>query len=235
MADEDDATGVVPTKQGEVFETEAHTEMAGVVDAKSGSIYAWALDDDSDEVPTVPSQWMTSRGITTLAVTVSLIVVAVAGVVAFFMGRGTDRPPVATQAPSPPVIQTAVVAPPPAPSPYSTPLPAPEAPEVRRAREESFLAALNGTPINGPNHISYSMIPGSHGAYMGDPSAWTVGGPVVKYAYEACAVLKKYPSDREQATAIFYEEHGYDTKSASASTKQEMATYMEIADTYLCG
>jgi hypothetical protein len=245
MADEDDATGVVPTEQGEVVETEAHTEMADVVDAKPGSIYAWALDDDPDEVPTVPSQWMTSRRITTLAVTASLIVVAVAGVVAFIMVRGTDRPPVATQAPSPPpvatqapsppVVQTAVVAPPPAPSPSSTPLPAPEAPEVGRAREESFLAALDGTPINGPNHVSYSMIPGSHGAYMGDPSAWTVGGPVVKYAYEACAVLKKHPSDREQATAVFYEEHGYDTKSASASTKQEMATYMQIAATYLCG
>lgn len=141
----------------------------------------------------------------------------------------TDRPSPLLPAPS------SASPPPPAPSPSSTPLPAPEAPEAGRAREQSFLAALDGTPISGPNHVSYSMIPGSHGAYMGDPSAWTVGGPVVKYGYEACAVLKKYPSDREQATATFYEEHGYDTKSASASTKQEMATYMEIAATYLCG
>lgn len=235
MADEDDATGVVPTEQGEVVDTEAHTEMADVVDAEPGSIYAWALDDEPDGIPTVGSRWMTSQRITTLAVAACLVVVALAGVVAFVMVRGTDRHPVATQAPSPPVVQTVVVTPPAAPPPSSTPLPASVAPEVSRAREESFLAALRGTPISGPNHVSYSMIPGSHGAYMGDPSAWTVGGPVVKYAYEACAVLQKYPSDREQATVIFYEEHGYDTKSASASTKQEMATYIEIAATYLCG
>ena len=59
------------------------------------------------------------------------------------------------------------------------------------------MAALNGTPSDGPNHVSYATIPGSHGAYMGDVSAWTVGGPVVKYGYQACAVLNRYPNDFE--------------------------------------
>jgi hypothetical protein len=134
--------------------------------------------------------------------------------------------------PSSPPVVAMIVAPPP-----SVTLPPPSipvvAPEVSRAREESFLAALGGKPLYGPNHVSYASIPGSHGAYMGDPAAWTVGGPVTKHAYEACAVLDRYPNDLERATTTFYQELGA-SMNIDASAKQERVTYMEIVAIYLC-
>src|SRR5258705_7230130 len=59
------------------------TEMAGVAEAETRAAYAWALDyDDFDESPTVPTQRLTPRRITSLALASSLTVIAVAGGVA---------------------------------------------------------------------------------------------------------------------------------------------------------
>jgi hypothetical protein len=90
MGDEEDATGLAPTELGEVVETQAHTEMAGVAGAKTGSIYAWGLDDDPDEIPVGPSQRLTSRRITAVGVATSLVVVT--GVIAFVVNRQHNRP-----------------------------------------------------------------------------------------------------------------------------------------------
>lgn len=245
MGDKNDTTGVAPTALGSVIPTEAHTEMAGLIDAETGLNHAWALDSGSDEIPSGAARRMTPRRITTIAVVASLAAAAFTAFLGFGIvrddgGQATVQSPEATagqtvdvarkQDPPSRVAQPDDAAP-------STGLPRPTdfgTPDVRRAREESLLSALNGTPTNGPNHLSYSMIPGSHGAYMGDSSAWTVGGPVVKYAYRACEVLRKNADDPERATAVFYGEHGYDTQSVDVSTRQEMATYMGIVEMYLC-
>ena len=87
------------------------TEMAGVAEAETQAAYAWALDYDGDEFPTQPTQRLTSRRITVLALAASLILIAVAGVV--MLTVNTNQP--ATQAPSPPVVETTVH--PAAPSP----------------------------------------------------------------------------------------------------------------------
>ena len=58
------------------------TEMAGVAEAETQAAYAWALDYDGDEFPTQPTQRLTPRRITALALATSLVVIAVAGAVA---------------------------------------------------------------------------------------------------------------------------------------------------------
>ena len=66
------------------------TEMAGVAEAETEAAYAWALDyDDVDEFPT---QRLTSRRITALSIAVSLVVIAVAGVVALVVVRDANQP-----------------------------------------------------------------------------------------------------------------------------------------------
>ena len=42
------------------------TEMAGVAEAETEAAYAWALDYDSRRLPTVPTQRLTPRRITSL-------------------------------------------------------------------------------------------------------------------------------------------------------------------------
>ena len=78
----------------------------GSLETETGSIYAWGLDDDGVDEP--PTQRLTSRRITALGVAASLIVIAVAGVVAFVVIRQHSQP----KAPSAPVVAT-VAAPPP--------------------------------------------------------------------------------------------------------------------------
>ena len=207
------------------------TEMAGVAEAETQAAYAWALDYDGDELPTVPTQRLTPRRITSLALASSLVVIAVAGAVAL----GVLHQPEPAPASAPVVIEALAQPAPPPPAPTVTATVTP--PVADHDREESFMAALNG---GGPNRIPYATIPGSHGAYMGDVSAWTVGGPVVKYGYQACAVLNRYPNDLERATIVFYEEElGADPPTLAspgfeAKVEQERLTYMRIAGTYLC-
>ena len=66
--------------------------------------------------------------------------------------------------------------------------------------------------------------------------AWKpVEGPVavLKYAYQACAVLARYPHHYEQATDPFYEEVGM-PMDVDAKTQQERVTYMQIVGFDLC-
>ena len=49
----------------------APTEMAGVAERRRGQ-HAWALDYDGDEFPTQPTQRLTPRRITALALAISL-------------------------------------------------------------------------------------------------------------------------------------------------------------------
>ncbi len=205
------------------------TEMAGAAEAETGSIYAWALDDDADEFST---QRLTSRRITTLALAASLVVIAVAGAVSLFVLHNANRP---ETSPSRTVAETTPTPPPPvtvtAPPPVTVTA---SAPAHDPAREKSFLAALDtAAALSGPNHVSYATIPGSHGAYMGDVSAWMPGGSVLKYAYQACAVLARYPHHYEQATDPFYEEVGM-PMDVDAKTQQERVTYMQIVGFDLC-
>ncbi|MCV7175450.1 hypothetical protein [Mycolicibacterium sphagni] len=98
----------------------ADTELAGIAKADTEAVYAWALDEGEDDLPT---QRLTPRRITALGVTASLVVIALAGAVAFFGVRDTRQhetvdTPAVTVSPSPSV--------PPPPSPVTmtvTPLP----------------------------------------------------------------------------------------------------------------
>ena len=76
------------------------TEMAGVAEAETQAAYAWALDDGDD----LPTQRLTSRRITALSLAASLVVIAVAGVVALVVVRNANHP--VAQAPSPHVVET---------------------------------------------------------------------------------------------------------------------------------
>ena len=70
------------------------TEMAGVAEAETQAAYAWALDYDGvDEFPT---QRLTSRHITALSLATSLIMIAVAGVVALTVARQLEPAPAPT-------------------------------------------------------------------------------------------------------------------------------------------
>jgi serine/threonine protein kinase, bacterial len=69
------------------------TEMAGVAEAETEAAYAWALDDGDD----LPTQRLTSRRITALAMASSLTVIALAGGVALTVVRQPE--PVSASAP----------------------------------------------------------------------------------------------------------------------------------------
>ena len=118
------------------------TELAGVAEAETQAAYAWALDYDGDELPTQPTQRLTSRRITALALAASLILIAVAGAVALGVLHHTNQP--VAQVPSSSVVTPtppeAVTAPPPVTVTASAPV-------LDHAREESFMAALNGTRL----------------------------------------------------------------------------------------
>ncbi len=103
------------------------TEMAGVAEAETEAAYAWALDYDSyDELPTVPTQRLTPRRITSLGLAASLTVIAAAGAVMLFVAHDANRP--IAQAPSPHVETSASPSPlPPPPPPPRPPNPAAEA------------------------------------------------------------------------------------------------------------
>jgi hypothetical protein len=78
------------------------TEMAGIAEADTEMAYAWALDyDDPDEFPT---QRLTPRRITSLAIAASLTVIAVAGAVALTVTHDVNQP--VAQAPSSSVVET---------------------------------------------------------------------------------------------------------------------------------
>jgi hypothetical protein len=83
------------------------TEMAGVAESETEAAYAWALDYDGyHELPTVPTQRLTPRRITSLGIAASLVVIAVAGGVALGVLHHTNQP--VAQAPSPSVVNTVV-------------------------------------------------------------------------------------------------------------------------------
>ena len=106
------ATGGSEVKRNEYAEP---TEMAGIAEADTEMAYAWALDyDDPDEFPT---QRLTPRRITSLAIAASLVTIAVAGAVALTVTHDVNQP--VAQAPSSSVVETVppqhitVTAPPP--------------------------------------------------------------------------------------------------------------------------
>lgn len=91
------------------------TEMAGLAEAETESAYAWGLDYDGVDEPT--ARRLTSRQITALGVAASLIVIAVAGVVAFVVTRQHGSPsaqsaPAASAVAAPPQTVTMTLPPP---------------------------------------------------------------------------------------------------------------------------
>ena len=153
------------------------TEMAGVAEAETEAAYAWALDyDDVDEFPT---QRLTSRRITALSIAVSLVVIAVAGVVALVVVRDANQP--VAQAPSPHVVET--VAP---PAPLS-PTPIPPYPP-NPAGEASFVSDV------------YANIPTAD-----TPGGRPTDNRLVAYGYQACQVMDRYPNPRAAAEPFYAE------------------------------
>lgn len=109
------------------------TELAGAAEAETQSAYAWALDEAED----YPTQRITPRRITSVAIAASLVAIAGAGVIAYVHLRGRPAPapvaapttttttttPVAAPQPSqPPVTVTTVVIQPPPPAPQAAPI-----------------------------------------------------------------------------------------------------------------
>ena len=85
------------------------TEMAGVAEAETQAAYAWALDDGVDDLPT---QRLTPRRVTALALAVSLVLIAVAGAVALWTHRQPGPAHVAAAPPAAaPTVAPAVVLP----------------------------------------------------------------------------------------------------------------------------
>jgi hypothetical protein len=83
------------------------TEMAGVAEAETQAAYAWALDyDDPDEFSTQPIQRLTSRHITALSLAASLVLIAMASVVALVVPSPKPSEPVVA-APSPVTVTAA--------------------------------------------------------------------------------------------------------------------------------
>jgi hypothetical protein len=74
---------LAPARDSHTAMSSELTEMAGVAEAETQAAYAWALDYDGyDESPTVPTHRLTPRRITSLALTLALALIAVAGAVA---------------------------------------------------------------------------------------------------------------------------------------------------------
>ena len=167
------------------------TEMAGVAEAETEAAYAWALDDGVDDLPT---QRLTSRRITALGIAASLVVIAVAGAVAFLVIHNVNHP--VAQARSSPIVETvARPAPPPtvtvtAAAP-SAPVPSP-APSNNAAHEASFVSAVFAT-------IPTFAIPG------GRPS----DAQLIAAGYRACLVMDQDRSKPIAVTAYtFYQQEG---------------------------
>ena len=191
------------------------TEMAGIAEAETQAAYAWALDYDGDEFPTQPTQRLTPRRITTLALAASLTVIAVAGVV--MLTVNTNQP--ATQAPSPPVVETTVHPAAPSPIPPSTSsLPVPNVRGHNAANEDTFVSIV----------------------FANIPTAWIPGGrptneELVAHGYQACTVMDRHPGDRRGATEDFYK--GLWPPGGPPPTTpigDQSFLFMDYAATYLC-
>ncbi len=185
------------------------TEMAGVAEAETQAAYAWALDDGDD----LPTQRLTSRRITALSLAASLVVIAVAGVVALVVVRDANHP--VAQAPSPHVVETVA---PPAPR---SPTPIPSYPP-NPAGEASFVLDVYA-------NIPTADIPG------GRPT----DNRLVAYGYQACQVIDRYPNPRAAAEPFYAEvsrDAGYtrDPVKISKASVYNEGVFMEIAAQYLC-
>ena len=201
------------------------TELGEAPKVETEAIRAWALDyDDPDEFPTVPAR-LTPRRITSLGLAVSLVLIAVAGVVALVVIH-RDQPE-ASAPPPPPVVET-VTRPTPPPPPLRVPQPI----------EENFLAALRAAPDGCVEHIatkcvSWAMIPGGGADTRNDDAL------LLTHGYEACAVIVRYPGNPHDAAYTFYTEQGFRMEAIASSsdrqgTEQQMLTYMNLAARYLC-
>lgn len=89
-------------------ESAVPTELAGIAEAQTRSVHAWALDDDEDELE-YPSRRLTPRRITTAAVVVSLALAVIAGTLAYHRFHGTTASPsmVVAAPPAPPPLASA--------------------------------------------------------------------------------------------------------------------------------
>jgi hypothetical protein len=87
----------------------APTELAGIAEAGTEAVQAWALDFDDDP----PTRRFTPRRITAAALAGCLVLIAAAGVVALFVIRGAWH--------SEPTAAPVVVAAAPEPAPAATP------------------------------------------------------------------------------------------------------------------
>ena len=189
------------------------TEMAGIAEADTEMAYAWALDyDDPDESPT---QRLTSRRITSLGLAASLLLIAVAGVVALLVVRDTSQQ---ETAPSP--ITSATAAPPPVIT-TATPPPPPLRPPNPVA-EARFVADVFA-------QIPTADIPG------GRPT----DSRLIAYGYQACSMMDQYPNP-VSAAEPFYEqvsrEAGYtrDPAKISKTSAANEVWFMTIAAQDLC-
>jgi hypothetical protein len=123
---------------------QTETEMGEAPKVETEAIYAWALDDGVDDLPT---QRLTPRRITALGIAASLVVIAVSGAVALLVIHNVNHP--VAQARSSPIVETVAR---PAPPPTVTvtaaaptaPLPSP-APSNNAANEASFVSAVFAT------------------------------------------------------------------------------------------
>ena len=81
-------------------------------------------------------------------------------------------------------------------------------------------------------NISWAMIPGGSADTRHNDTL------LVNHGYEACAVMNRYPGDRHghDAAWAFYTEQGFNMKDIASFPEydQEMKSYLELTDAYLC-
>lgn len=155
----------------------ALTELAGIAEAETESVQAWALDYDDH----VPTQRFTGRRITTGALIGCLVLIAAAGVVALLAIRGlwaTTQTQTPVTAPTTPLTTPPVKA---APRPWFTPTPAP--PRVEPA-------PVQAPP---PQGITVEQLAAYDRQFVANLQArgWRIYNPltITQQAHQVCAAL----------------------------------------------
>jgi hypothetical protein len=196
---------------------QTETEMGQAPKVETEAIYAWALDDGVDDLPT---QRLTPRRITALGIAASLVVIAVSGAVALLVIHNVNHP--VAQARSSPIVE-AVARPAPPPTVTVTaaaptaPLPSP-APSNNAANEASFVSAVFAT-------IPTFTIPG------GRPT----DAQLIAAGYRACLVMDQDRSKPIPVTAYtFYQQEGFNMSVMEPAHAQQMWDFMDYATTLLC-
>lgn len=173
------------------------TELAGVAAADTELVYAWALDDDTDDGGCGSGWW--ARRVTVAALAVSLLLLAGAGVVAVVFLR--DPAPTVVAAPAPSVAAPPVAEPPgwglPGQPPPTLKPPPATVTRTRTAPPVTVTATPPEPPelpVRPPLTGPLPDLAGHNDAFLARlvDSGWTIWNPALmaQRGQEACAMMR---------------------------------------------